>query len=70
MLMLGVTFAIIAIGALAIGIGLPRSYESSTMIVLQPSSIATALPGERAVPVAAADRVARARTALQPQGHA
>lgn len=64
MLMLGATFAIIAIGALVIGISLPRSYESSTTIVIQPSGIATALPGDRAVDAGTADRVARARELL------
>ena len=64
MLALGVTFAVIAIGALAIGIGLPRWYEASTTIVIEPSRVASALPGDRAVPADAADRVARARELL------
>ena len=64
MLMLGATFAIIAISALAIGIGLPRSYESSTTIVLQRGNAAAALPGDHAIPAATADLVARARELL------
>ncbi|WP_395679348.1 hypothetical protein [Dokdonella sp.] len=64
MLVLGATFALIAITALVIGIGLPRRYESSTTLVLEPSRIATALPGDRAVPAGSVDHVARARELL------
>ena len=64
MLMLGATFAIIAISALAIGISLPRRYESSTTIVLQQGNAATALPGDHAIHAGTADLVARARELL------
>lgn len=64
MLMLGATFAIIAMSALAIGISLPRRYESSTTIVLQQSNAAVALPGDHAITAGSADLVARARELL------
>jgi uncharacterized protein involved in exopolysaccharide biosynthesis len=64
MLMLGATFAIIAISALAVGISLPRRYESSTTIVIRQSEAAAALPGDRGGHAGTADRVARARELL------
>lgn len=64
MLMLGATFAIIAISVLAVGIGLPRRYESSTTIMLQPSNAAAALPGDHATNAGAAERIAHARELL------
>jgi uncharacterized protein involved in exopolysaccharide biosynthesis len=64
MLLLGATFAVIAISALAIGIGLPRRYESSTTIVIRQSDAAAALPGDHTIQAGTADRVALARELL------
>ena len=63
-LALGVMFAVIALAALAIGIALPRKFESSTTILVQESNIVTGLMEGRAVATGVADRAGIAREVI------
>ena len=64
MLTLGTMFAVIAIAALAIGVTLPRKYESSTTILVQESNIVTGLMEGRVVATGVADRASIAREVI------
>ncbi len=63
-LALGTLFAVIAIAALAIGIALPRKFESSTTILVQESNIVTGLMEGRAIATGIADRAGIAREVI------
>lgn len=57
-------FAIIAIAALAVGMALPRKFESSTTILVQESNIVTGLMEGRAIATGVADRAGIAREVI------
>ncbi|HEY0179423.1 MAG TPA: XrtA system polysaccharide chain length determinant [Dokdonella sp.] len=63
-LALGTLFAVIALAALAIGVLLPKKYESSTTILVQESNIVTGLMEGRAVATGVADRASIAREVI------
>jgi len=63
-LALGTIFAVIALAALAVGIALPRKFESSTTILVQESNIVTGLMEGRAVATGIADRAGIAREVI------
>jgi len=64
MLTLGSLFAVIALAALVIGATWPKSYESSTTILVQESNIVTGLMEGRAVATGVADRASIAREVI------